>query len=318
MIALAAVAGACACGRGRAPPGDAGSPAAPSASPLASVQRDPLHEAMPGGPGAQGPSHAALEAHLPCRVIAADGDVQIEPGADAGAMRLTNLSEIPAEAWLLLAQGARLVAKDPRTTRETTFLGPGRVRACVNRAEESWVSTGSFESVGGAGESPGAEEWVVTPQTVVRYAAARLHVDAGPQGTRVTLANGAAFLWPPQGEAVSEGWQRVSAAETTIAGPPRADSNATASAVERCSALAGRSRELARALLVPPDGGPSGGNVAAEQVTARRLARAACALAALRVDALAGGENARKVGLSAKVAAAETSWRALPLAGSAP
>jgi hypothetical protein len=315
MIAVAAVAGACK--GGRAPASDAGTVAAAPTEPSVSVRREPPLR-VPGSPSPLGSSQAALQARLPCRAIAADGDVRIESGTDAGATPLTSSSEIPVEAWLLLGKDARLVAKDPRTTRETTFLGPGRFRACVNLGEESWASAGSFESVVGAGESPGAEEWVVTPEAVVRYAAASLHVDASPQGTRLRLANGVAFLWPPQGEAAAEGWQRVTAAETTIPGPSRTDGSAAATAVDRCALLAARSQELARALLAPPDGGPGGGNVAAEQVTARRLARAACALAALRVDSLSVGETSRKDALSAKVRAAEIERRALPLAGSTP
>jgi len=304
-IAIAAAAASGACGRGKGSAGDAGFPASGS-TPAPDVR------------GAPGSGHGATEAHLRCRAIAADGDVRAELDADAGTTRLANMSEIPGEAWLLLAQGARLVAKDVRTTRETTFLGPGQARACVNRREESWISAGSFESVVGAGESPGAEQWVVTPQAVLRYGAARLRVDVDARGTRVRLANGVAFLWPPQGEAGGEGWQRVTAAETAIAEPPGARSDAAAAAVDRCSSLAARSRELAGALLSPPDGGLDGGNVAAEQVTTRRLARAACAIAALRVDPVAVGESGRKEGLSAKVRAAEADWRALPLAGSEP
>jgi hypothetical protein len=315
MIAVAAVAGACK--GGRAPAYDAGAAATAAAAPSVPVRREPPPR-VPGSAGALGSSQAALQAHLPCRAIAVEGDVRIESDVDAGATPLTSSSEIPAEPWLLLAKEARLVAKDPRTARETTFLGPGRVRACVNRGEESWASTGSFESVVGAGESPGAEEWVVTPEAVVRYATARLRVDASPQSTRLRLANGVAFLWPPQGEAAAEGWQRLTAAETTVPGPPRTDSTAATAAVDRCASLATRSQELARALLTPPDGGSGGGSVAAEQVTARRLARAACALAALRVDSLSVEETSRKAALSARVRAAEIDRRALPLAVSAP
>jgi len=315
MIALAAVAGACSCGRGHGPAGDAGpSEAAP---PAASAHPGAHPQAPPGSSGAPGAGRAATEAHLPCRAIAADGDVRGAPGADGGGLPLANMTEIPGDGWLSLAGGARLVAKDPRTSRETTFLGPGRARACVERGEESWIVTGSFESVVGAGESPGAEEWVVTPQAVVRYAAARLRVDSGPQGTRVRLANGVAFLWPPGAGPASEGWQRMTAAETTIGGPPGTDPDAASAAVDRCSSLAETSRRLAAALLAPAEAGP-GGSVAAEQVTARRLARAACAVATLRVDALAVGDSARKRGLSAKVREAEIAWRSLPLAGLEP
>ena len=49
----------------------------------------------------------------------------------------------------------------------------------------------------GAGESPGAEEWVVTPFGVVRYGAAKLSVDVGAKDADVAVATGIAFLWTP-------------------------------------------------------------------------------------------------------------------------
>ncbi len=250
MIAIAAIAGSGACGRGRGAPGDAGANLSvpPTAHP------DAPHERPANSAGPSGSSNAVMLAHLPCRAIAADGDVEAETYPDAGGARVTNMSEIPDNVWLSLAQGARLVAKDPRTTRETTFLGPSRARACVERGEESWLVSGSFESVVGAGESPGAEEWVVTPQAVVRYAAARLHIDAEPQTTRVRLANGVAFIWPPQGVGASEGWERMTAAESAIAGAPGADPAAAAAAVDRCSSLAARSAALATAKTAPRSG----------------------------------------------------------------
>lgn len=300
MIALAAVAGSGGCDRGKA-----------------ALRPDAAPEAPARNPAVPESSAASTVAQLRCRAIAADGDVTVESAGDAGATRLANMAEIPGGAWLRLADGARLVAKDPRTTRETTFLGAGRSRPCVDRGEESWIAAGSFESAIGSGESPGAEEWVVTPQAVVRYASARLRVDVTLQGTRVRIANGAAFLWPPRGGAASEGWQRLTAADTTIGAKP---SRGEGDAVDRCDSLAERSRALAKALLSPGDSGPEEGRLVAEQVTARRLARAACALASLRVESLTGAEaeSERREGLSAKVHAAMAAWRSVPVASSSP
>jgi len=169
----------------------------------------------------------------------------------------------------------------------------------------------------GAGESPGAEEWLVTPHAVVRYAAARLHVDATPTETRISLGEGVAFLWPPVAGAITEGWQRLTAGgeagppAVVIGGPPR-NPDAT---VDRCASLAERSRALAKALLAPPDGGSGDRNVIAEQVTARRLARASCAIAALVVDTLPAGDPRRKEDLLARLRAADMAWRSFPLGG---
>jgi hypothetical protein len=248
---------------------------------------------------------------LPCRAIAVDGAVGVEPegkaGTDAGLERLAHNAELPEGVWLWLASDARLVAKDPRTTRETTFLGVARVRPCVGRREESWIASGSFESAVGAGETPGAEEWVVTPLAVVRYMAAKLHVDVRAAETTVSIGGGDAFLWladdvregrPTPGVDGSsgasttlddEGWRRTS---DTVGGPlklvpaagARSATDAARAVVDRCASLTKRARDLAGALIAGPadlDGG-----IAKEQVKTRRIARAACALATLRVASL--------------------------------
>ena len=80
-------------------------------------------------------------------------------------------------------------------------------------------------------------------------------------------------------------------------------------AVDRCTALAGRSHELAALLMAPSVGLPDA-SAAAEQVLARRLARAACAVAALRVGALP--EAAPREALDAKLEAAVAAWTAVP------
>lgn len=107
---------------------------------------------------------------IPCRAIAVDGSVRSDDDVDAGASpnALALRGEIPSEGWLSLGADSRLVAKDPRTTRETVFVGPARVRPCVAHREEAWVASGRFESAVGAGETPGAEEWLVTPLAVAR------------------------------------------------------------------------------------------------------------------------------------------------------
>jgi hypothetical protein len=246
--------------------------------------------------------------------------------------------EVPRDAWLWLATGARLVAKDPRTTRETTFLGPAHARACVDGREESWIAYGSLESVAGAGEAPGAEEWLVTPLAVVRYGAARLRVDVGGSNTSVAMASGVAFLsiagdarakrqrgdaaasaaedgsWPE----ADPGWQRVDEGVVTVvpavARPPV---DAARSVVDACYSVAGRARDLAGALLSGADASPDSTVLAAsEQVSTRRRARAACAMAGLRVRLLAAS-NARS-SLLGKINEAEEAWRALPIVSPTP
>jgi len=269
---------------------------------------------------------------LPCRAIAVDGDVRAEMhaenGADAGLPPLLLQNEIPVGLWLELGAGARLVAKDPRSTRETTFLGPARAQACVRRQEESWLDWGKFESVVGAGETPGAEEWVVTSLAVVRYGAAKLAVEARPRPPEVgvTVESGSAFVWLPDdarvrgrasndGGADAEGWVRLSEGATTIVptgAHPALD--AARAAVGRCTTLATTTQDLAKALLTR-DSGATGPATATQQVTTRRQARAACAVASMRVGPLSAGQP--RDTLTASLEAARGAWSVLPLGAGA-
>jgi hypothetical protein len=297
--------------------GDTVPPAAPAASP-ASRPADAMH-----------PPEALV---LPCRAIALDGRVEAEPLVDGSAglapLALALQGDVPA-GWLALADGSRLVAKDPRTARETTFHGPARVRDCLGGAEEAWLARGSFESTPGAGEAPGSEEWVVTPHAVVRYAAAKVRVDVRPTGTTATIGAGVAFLWPPQDKGhLAEGWQRLNGGEQARVAAPLPASARPRQAVERCAVLATRSKELAAGLFAAVAGTSDAGSVA-EQVTTRRLARAACSVARVDLevlgegadagggsaaDASGGGAGGAGAAWAARLAEAEAAWRALPLA----
>jgi hypothetical protein len=266
---------------------------------------------------------------LPCRGIAVDGHVALESDADAAApVPLALRGELPSDVWLSLAPDSRVVAKDPRTTRETAFNGPARVQVCVAHREESWLASGVFESAMGAGESPGAEEWVVTPLGVVRYVAAQVRVEARDRDATVTLANGAAFLWlpgdvrqaPPRkpedgGVAAAtttvddDGWLRMTGGALGIARTAaRAPLDAANAATTQCLALDKQTNDLAVQLLagaVTQDAA-----VAKDQVRTRLGARAACSVAALRAEALP--VSAARAALMARLEATR-GVRGLPL-----
>jgi hypothetical protein len=324
-LAVGACLAASACGacepNGPPPGADAGAAAASVASPPGASGS--------GQPAAIAPHLAHAPNRLACRAIAVDGDVHVDTGADAGTTPLLLQGLVPTEAWVALAKGARFVAKDPRTTRETTFLGPGRARACVDYGEESWVESGTFESSVGAGETPGAEEWVVTPLGVARYAAAKLSVEVRPADVTVAVASGVAFVWtpddvspsaqlgkgsvPPAPLPLEEGWRRVDAnAKATLAPPSgRAASSpldGARNATAQCTTLSSSTRELAIVLLGGADAGTIG-----QQVTTRRLARAACAVAAVRIHALPPSGAAAS--LTASLGAAREQWNTLPTLG---
>jgi hypothetical protein len=253
--------------------------------------------------------------HIPCRAIAVDGHVHVETGdlgpmGDAGAAAggpaaLASQGEIPDGPWVALMADSRLVAKDPRTTRETTFIGPARVRACVDHREESWLASGHFESSMGAGETPGAEEWVVTGLGVVRYMAAKASVDVRATDGAVEVANGVAFLWLPDdvgivtpasrktGDAAAapalddDGWLRMGEGTAKLTRRAPLDSFVRARrAVEQCVSLTRRAQDLAAELFAGARGAPMDAGTAKDQVRTRRLGRAACDVADLRVGIL--------------------------------
>jgi len=263
--------------------------------------------------------HNAPPPRLACRIVTLDGDAHIEtPGADGGAPPLLLQGLAPTEAWMDLGKGARLVARDPKTTRETTFRGPARVRACVDSAEESWLASGTFESSVGSGEAPGNEEWVVTAWGIVRYTTAALSMVVKPHEADVTLTSGVAFAWQAltgpgdagaapgdAGSALEEGWLRLPTGTTKLGNGHDEPVSAT---LDRCAALASSARDLASQLMTP--GGATGATIT-RQVTTRRLARAACSVATLRVNALPPAAAAPLLG---PLTTANSAWSGVPTA----
>jgi hypothetical protein len=341
LVSLAAVGAlaALACEPPKASEGDAAPvastpPTTASAAPSASADD-------PAARMARWEEARSAAVRIPCRAIAVDGPVHEQGAGDAGAA-LAQQGEIPTGVWLSLAQSARLVAKDPRTTRETAFVGPALVQVCVAHREESWLATGRFESAIGAGETPGAEEWVVTPLGVIRYMAAKVAVDVRAKDAVVGVGSGVAFMWLDDGVHATvragpgadagagagagprvdagaglddDGWQRVSDGEVTLSpAAARAPAAAARAIVDRCTALSKRSQDLAATLLA--GSAAADGSTAKEQMRTRRQARAACAVAALRVDTLP--PSAPKGAMSAQLEGASGAWAAAPAASSPP
>lgn len=283
--------------------------------------------AVTHGAAANPPSAATL----PCRVIGITGKVSAlivgtTPG-DGGAPLLYPGADVPSSTWLDLGEAAKITAKDPRTTRETTFFGPALIRACVHQEEESWIASGSFESAPGAGETLGAEEWVISPFGVVRYGAAGLTLIVSAKEGVVTKATlrldrGTAYLatardahaapWkvtplhPPDsgdpkaddagadagsndGDAAS--WARIDAPTQVVLTFAQTDATANAraaAALADCQRAATTAKSIAVSLAEP--NAPVGA-LTARHVTARRLAHVTCAVAELRAAALPHGEQ---------------------------
>ena len=168
----------------------------------------------------------------------------------------------PGEAWLTLGPDAAPRREGPAHDPRDGVRRTGAGCAPASAHERSRGSPpGASRAPIGAGETPGAEEWVVTPVGVVRYMAgeARRRRAREGRGRRrrqwgwIPLAR----RWFPgdrrsyrdadagagadsgAGPALDDdGWLRMSEGEVTLAGPQRRADRGGPRRVDRCAALA--------------------------------------------------------------------------------
>ena len=178
----------------------------------------------------------------------------------------------------------------------------------------------------------------MTPVGILEYSAAKVKVDVGDQATSFAVDSGAAFLWVAEdatpfvahaksasdaaasAPAADAPWERMSPGDRVRVGGAGASFGPKA-AVATCGARADRAEELAQAMLAAVmarfDGGDphaqaaEGGRLAADQVRGRRIARAACTLAEMRV-AMAPASESREA-MAQVVRAASARWARVPL-----
>ena len=200
-----------------------------------------------------------------CRAISATG--QLRRDDDAGVAS----GDVLGEAWTLLGSGAKLAVKNGTTSRETLFEGPGAVRACVNGEEEMWIDGGGFTSVVGAGESPGAEVWIVTPHGVVRYGSgARVTLNVTVSRVDAKVEGGSAWMWP----ADASTWTEIPAGKATTFSTRKAPSQIVAD----CEQASKAAHDLGVAIVTKD---ASLAEAAPQHVVLRQKAHAICALAEL-------------------------------------
>jgi hypothetical protein len=253
-------------------------------------------------PGGSVHTSAHPEKKTVCRAIDARGALRV---ADAGVKR----GEVLGDGFVELREGGHLAIENGTTTRQTLFDGPGAVRPCVGGEEEMWMSAGSFHSVIGAGESPGAEVWVVTPHVVVRYGSgAQLHILGTSSRVVVKLKAGTAWALPLGSMTVEEagtpheadGWVEIPGNGSLVFTSKRAPSQL----VGECEQAAKSARNLALAI---GSRDASLGQAAPQHVLARRRAHALCAAAELVADrSLDPVERER---LLPRARAASAKWR---------
>jgi hypothetical protein len=192
----------------------------------------------------------------------------------------------------------------------------------VDYTEESWVLRGTFDSVPGAGERPGGEEWVVTPHATIRYAAAGMRIVVSATTTDVQVAKGTAYVWvaadaterisgeggAPVKRADDDGWVRLDGGLRAMMNPTKRASpeEAARAALDGCTLAAKAAHDLADRIAAPD---ANLGDLAGKHVSARRVARANCRGALLRIEALTPSVTRDSTLATARTA--DESWRAL-------
>jgi hypothetical protein len=261
----------------------------------------------------------------PCKAASLVGSVTVVPLAggalDGGGTPLVVSGSVPEDAWIDIGKSSRLTARDALSTRETTYSGPGRFRVCIGNREEAWIERGLFESVGGAGERPGGEEWVATPLGAGRYDAAKWTLTVTDKAVEVRVSTGTGYFWPAEGVAThffaeagappelnDQGWVRINGgagATLTVSALVLTKEGAEA-ALDRCTSGANDAKRLAANL---GEADAALGDLAPRHLIARRLAHAACSVAYLRIESLPA--SPARDGYLERVRVADADWKVL-------
>lgn len=265
-------------------------------TPIASIDASPSPEARTARPASS----------RPCTVTTSTGAA---------------LPDEDPSGWLVLSAERPIAVREHASGRELSFQGPGRALPCARGV--TLLGRGSVSGRPFAGEAPGSEQWVATACGVLRWASGAKHVTAdvlGGAGDRCTfdIGAGTASWYLPADVVATDDDARAAEATPTfhtatgkrsIGIVPRTrtpgyftSAAGSRHALDACVQRSGEVQDIARALMggVAPGGVP--GDLAARSVAARGLARAACAVAEVRV-ALSGGKPADRARLDGAVAA---------------
>ncbi len=305
----------------------------------ASVDSGPHETAFPSGTPLDKPPIRSqpVKPKFPCRAIDATNKPILLPSptspvpkdADAGANFLARDMQIPEGDWIDLPATAKFTAKSPRTLRETTYEGVGFVRPCVDHDEEAWMIGANFSAVSPGNESPGAEEWVVTPLGVVRYTSASLFIRSDKKTIDVKVTGGNISILVPSFVRLKDGsdagapldagvgdWIREDQGFSGSLSSTISDDKLPQAAIDACASAAAATKAIAVQLEAPD---ASLGVLGGAHTEQRRLSRGLCSIARVLVaripDDKPGAPPSKtkpKIQLVAAIDAAEKDWRTLP------
>lgn len=272
-----------------------------------------VREGVDSGAGARATASAGAGMPL-CKVMSSEGG----PSATADATR-----------WLDVPAKAHFTVRTLATGRELRFEGPGRVRACGG--DVALVAEGAAVGLPGTGEAPGAEQWAATACGVARWASGVHRFGSTRTACKLQTSVGTARLWladdvqvedvpldagasrastgagPADSGRAALPWRRIDAKRALRLHARGAldSAGAVKSALSSCEKAAQSVQSLASRMSAADAGSGSLGELAAESVVARGVARAACAVAAVRVSL--AGSTAADV---ARLDEADSRWRA--------
>jgi hypothetical protein len=195
------------------------------------------------------------------------------------------------------------------------------------------MTGGLFSAVSPGNESPGAEEWLITPLGVVRYTSATLFVRFDKKSIDIKVTGGNASILVPSfsklkdgvdggGSALGAGvsdWIREDQGFSGTLSASLTDDKLPAAAIAACASSAANAKAIALSLDLPD---ASVGVLGAAHTDARRLARGLCSVARVIVAKLpddkpsaqgaAANSPTSKTKLQVSIDTAEKDWRTLP------
>ena len=261
-------------------------------------------------PPASAPSaSAALSGHrgAGCRALAVTG----KASADGSPISVGTL--LDGEHWLELEPGASVALRHTLTSRELTLYGPALILPCRHGSEQFLLSAGRITTASKLGVRPGAEVLIATDGAIVHYGDAAIDVEQGPNGLRLRVHEGEAWLEPRDASAAP----RRNPVQSPASAALPANRAPVPELVAACEQAAQTAAESARQVLSGA-GAPAGGSLgarAATQMRDRTAARWACSMAAAAAGSVT--DPAARQRLWASIAHSDDLWQTVPRAISA-
>lgn len=279
-----------------------GSSPAPSAVPDASVVASA--SAKSGAPRVPSPvTSAGARPTERCRALKVTGEVLTGAGP-----ALKRGDEIDGSHWIDLKQGASVVVRHARSSREYALSGPGRARPCHRGEEEVLLALGEFKATSGGGARPGAFVTVATPWGTLRYGNADASIRATSQAAEVSVQTGTVWVDAAQGvKLVGDAKLTGPKAKASLRATPSHNLEAL---VRACEADAKSAEDKAEALLRGRNQ-PGFGAEAAEHMRLRAAARRSCQAAEAALGLAV--EPATAAALERRLASASQRWQHVPL-----